>query len=80
MPLGVEVGLGPGDFVLDGDPAFPIASFSIVTGWQKCLLVGFFAAQWKNNLWHWAAVTQQTNHHKNNLYLLPGTANLIIGQ
>jgi len=19
----------------------------------------FFAAQWKNNLWHWAAVTQQ---------------------
>jgi len=21
MPLGVEVGLGPGDFVLDGDPA-----------------------------------------------------------
>jgi hypothetical protein len=35
----------------------------------------FFAAQWKNNLWHWAAVAQQTNHHKNNLYLLPGTAN-----
>ena len=23
MPLGVEVGLGPGDFVLDGDPALP---------------------------------------------------------
>jgi len=23
MPLGVEVGLGPGDFVLDGDPAHP---------------------------------------------------------
>jgi len=21
MPLGIEVGLGPGDFVLDGDPA-----------------------------------------------------------
>ena len=21
MPLGVEVGIGPGDFVLDGDPA-----------------------------------------------------------
>jgi len=21
MPLGMEVGLGPGDFVLDGDPA-----------------------------------------------------------
>ena len=23
MPLGVEVGLSPGDFVLDGDPAPP---------------------------------------------------------
>jgi len=23
MPLGIEVGLGPGDFVLDGDPASP---------------------------------------------------------
>jgi len=23
MPLGMEVGLGPGDFVLDGDPAAP---------------------------------------------------------
>ena len=23
MPLGMEVGLGPGDIVLDGDPALP---------------------------------------------------------
>ena len=23
MPLGIELGLGPGDFVLDGDPAPP---------------------------------------------------------
>jgi len=23
MPLGVEVGLGPGDIALDGDPAVP---------------------------------------------------------
>ena len=23
MPLGMEVGLGPGHFVLDGDPALP---------------------------------------------------------
>jgi len=23
MPLGMEVGIGPGDFALDGDPAFP---------------------------------------------------------
>ena len=24
MPLDIEVGLGPGDFVLDGDPASPL--------------------------------------------------------
>jgi len=24
LPLGMDVGLGPGDFVLDGDPASPI--------------------------------------------------------
>jgi len=24
MPLGTEVGLGPGDIVLDGDPALPM--------------------------------------------------------
>ena len=23
MPLGIELGLGPGDFVFDGDPANP---------------------------------------------------------
>jgi len=23
MPLGIEVGLGPGNFVVDGDPALP---------------------------------------------------------
>ena len=23
MPLGIELGLSPGDFVLDGDPALP---------------------------------------------------------
>jgi len=23
MPLGIDVGLSPGDFVLDGDPVFP---------------------------------------------------------
>jgi len=26
MPLGTEVGLGPGDIVLDGDPASPSES------------------------------------------------------
>jgi len=25
MPLGMEVGLSPGDFVLDGDPAPPLS-------------------------------------------------------
>jgi len=51
MPLGTEVGLGPGDFVLDGDPA-PLpkkgrsspAQFSVhvhcgqTTGWIKTTL------------------------------------------
>jgi len=23
MPIGTEIGLGPGDFVLDGDPVIP---------------------------------------------------------
>jgi len=44
MPLGTEVGLGPGDLVLDGDPAAPkkghstytFRPMSIVTnGWIK---------------------------------------------
>jgi len=26
MPLGMELGLSPGDFVLDGDPALPSPS------------------------------------------------------
>jgi len=29
MPLGMEVGLGPGDFVLDGDPAPPSQKWGI---------------------------------------------------
>jgi len=37
MPLGMEVGLGPGDFALDGDPAPPLpqkggAALSPVSG------------------------------------------------
>jgi len=46
MPLGMKVGLGPGDFVLDGDPAFrPLKGHSLqfspnvrcgqTTGWTK---------------------------------------------
>jgi len=45
MPLGMEVGLSPGDFVLDGDPAPPplkgIPQFSVnvrcgqTAGWTK---------------------------------------------
>jgi len=31
MPLGMEVGLGPGDFVLDGDPSLP----SPKSGWSS---------------------------------------------
>ena len=31
MPLGTEVGLGPGDIVLDGDPAPPKRGHSTLT-------------------------------------------------
>jgi len=43
MPLGIEVGLGPGDFMLDGDPA-PLPKFSAhvycgqMAGWIKIVL------------------------------------------
>ena len=36
MPLGKEVGLGPGDIVLDGDPAPQKAGgTAATTGWTK---------------------------------------------
>ena len=50
MPLGMEVGLGPGDFVLDGDPSRPlnfrpmfIISLVIVISLEHCtLVIGLF--------------------------------------
>jgi len=39
MPLGMEVGLGPGDFVFDGDLATPIKRAHPQTaGWMKTSL------------------------------------------
>ena len=44
MPLGMEVGLEPGDFVLDGDPAprtkkkFGPCLFGQMAGWIRMLL------------------------------------------
>jgi len=39
MPLGVEVGLGPGDFVLDGDPAPPMERGTAApTFWPMCIV------------------------------------------
>ena len=35
MPLGMKLGLGPGDFVLDGDPAHPSPQMGI---FGPCLL------------------------------------------
>jgi len=35
MPLGMEVGLSPGDFVLDGDPARPL-KFSAHVYYSYC--------------------------------------------
>jgi len=35
IPLGMEVGLGPGDIVSDGDPAFQLTALA-------CILAGHF--------------------------------------
>jgi len=35
MSLGMELGLGPGDFVLDGDPAFPPQIFGPCLLWPN---------------------------------------------
>jgi len=44
MPLGMEVGLNPGDFVLDGDPApppnfGPVFIMVIVISLEHCIIV-----------------------------------------
>jgi len=38
MPLGMEVGLRPGDFVLDGDPALLFKKVAEPGGGTPCLL------------------------------------------
>ena len=38
MPLGTEVGLAPGDVVLDGDPAPPKRDIAAPTVFGPCLL------------------------------------------
>jgi len=40
MPLGMEVGLGPGDFVLDGDPVPPPLSQKAHTHWSRPKKIG----------------------------------------
>ena len=45
MPLGMDVGLSPGDFVLDGDPVFPFqqrggAPFPIFGPFLLCQMAG----------------------------------------
>jgi len=57
MPLGVEVGLGPGDFVLDGDPALS----SLKRRWSRHFwLMSIMAKQLDGSRWHlarrWASV------------------------
>ena len=48
MPLSMEVGLGPGNFVLDGDPArplnfWPIFIIVIVISLEHCtVVIGLF--------------------------------------
>ena len=36
MPLGMELGLSPGDLVLDGDPAAPPPKFSAYVYYSYC--------------------------------------------
>jgi len=38
MPLGMEVGLGVGDFVFNGDPALPRKKHSPLPNFSPCLL------------------------------------------
>ena len=38
MPIGMEVGLGPGDFVVDGDPAPPQKKSQPPPNFGTCLL------------------------------------------
>jgi len=47
MPLGMEVGLSPGDFVLDGDPAllnfWPMLIIVIAISLEHCIaVIGLF--------------------------------------
>jgi len=53
MPLGMELGLGPGDFVLDGDPAHPLNFrpmfiIVIVISLEHCtVVIGLFKFKFK---------------------------------
>jgi len=53
MPLGMEVGLGPGDFVLNGDQARPLNFrpmfiIVIVISLEHCtLIIGLFKFKFK---------------------------------
>ena len=52
MPLGMELGLGPGDFVLDGDPAplnfRPMFIVVIVISLEHCtVVIGLFKFKFK---------------------------------
>jgi len=57
MPLGMEVGLGPGDFVLDGDPAPPSQKGG---GASKFGPMSIVAKRLDGSRWHlawrWASV------------------------
>ena len=47
MPLGMEVSLGPGDFVLDGDPSLP----SPKSGWSPLQKIFGPCLLWPNGRW-----------------------------
>jgi len=42
VPLGMEVGLGPGDFVLDGDQAAPLKGLTPSLIWPMSIVAKWF--------------------------------------
>ena len=57
MPLGMQVGLGPGDFVLDGDPALPPQKGWRAPNFWPMLIVAkrLDGSKW-HLAWRWASV------------------------
>jgi len=57
MPLGMEAGLGPGDFVLDGDPALlPKKGANLPNFWLMSIAAKRLDGSRWHLAWRWALV------------------------